>query len=578
MKVIHVLRKPCSEGTVAANVLRWGTGALNIDATRVAHANSSDLDAHRKMVEAIKFRGGSMANSWKNSSDLSGANDVSSRGRWPANLVLQHLDGCVQDSTETIAAWTCALGTRRRWSEAMKVVHVLRKPCSESTVAANVLRWGAGALNIDATRIGYESGEVDFDRVQRQQHSEGAVTGAFGAASLIGNVIPTYNPSGRWPANLVLQHFDGCVEEGAKKVKASSPASGPTLTGVSTSVARKKMNGVESSPHYCDPDGTETVAAWTCAPGCPVAALDVQSGVLKSGALPHDQYTTGGRDNSSMFAGKGVFTHKGYGADTGGASRFFHQSHTPPYDYFRKLISPDHLPDVVYLHVTAPDTLAKENDAAVHAMTVLAASTDTHWIPHALRALKPGGHLLLAAPDAEPTNDTLVCAAEGAGFEVRDCIFLADSADDRLHYVAKAGKKEREAGLERMPAKAFAASGGAQGALADSEDEGSAEYGGEGDIGLNRITMRKNTHPTVKPVAVMRRLLAGVRRDLPVLDPFVGSGTTLLACVAEGYDGIGVEREGEYFAIATARVDARVSGMLATRTDGEARAEWVEEG
>lgn len=306
--------------------------------------------------------------------------------------------------------------------------------------------------------------------------------------------------TGRWPANLVLQHLDGC-----------------------------------------DPDGTETIAAWACAPGCPVAALDVQSGVSKSTGGRTVTRSGGGNVGSGKTSEKSWSNDDPGFGDTGGASRFFHQSHTPPYDYFRKLISPDHLPDVVYLHVTAPDTLAKENDAAVHAMTVLAASTDTHWIPHALRVLKPGGHLLLAASDAEPTNDTLICAAEDAGFEVRDCIFLADSVDDRLHYVAKAGKKEREAGL------------------------------GAGEA-------RKNTHPTVKPVAVMRRLLAGVRRDIPVLDPFVGSGTTLLACVAEGCDGIGVEREGEYFAIATARVDARVSGMLATRTDGEARVEWVEEG
>jgi hypothetical protein len=78
----------------------------------------------------------------------------------------------------------------------MKVIHLLRKPCSEGTVAANVLRYGTGALNIDASRIGYESGEVDFDRVQRQRHSEGAVTGAFGAAALVGTEIPTYKPGG----------------------------------------------------------------------------------------------------------------------------------------------------------------------------------------------------------------------------------------------------------------------------------------------------------------------------------------------------------------------------------------------
>lgn len=93
MRVIHVLRKPLA-GSVAANVLGHGCGALNIDSCRVAHANASDLATHEAMVRAIKGRGGSMDNSWKNSSDLSGANDVSSAGRWPANLILEHLPGC----------------------------------------------------------------------------------------------------------------------------------------------------------------------------------------------------------------------------------------------------------------------------------------------------------------------------------------------------------------------------------------------------------------------------------------------------------------------------------------------------
>jgi hypothetical protein len=106
MKVVHLLRKPCSEGTVAANVLRHGTGALNIDASRVAHASAADLDAHQKMVEAIKARGGTMNNSWKNSSDLSGANNVSAGGRWPANLVLQHLPECEQTGTREEAGYS----------------------------------------------------------------------------------------------------------------------------------------------------------------------------------------------------------------------------------------------------------------------------------------------------------------------------------------------------------------------------------------------------------------------------------------------------------------------------------------
>jgi site-specific DNA-methyltransferase (adenine-specific) len=68
-------------------VLEHGTGGLNIDGSRVAHASADDLQKHASGVQAIKERGGVMADSWKNSSDLSGANDVSVAGRFPANII-----------------------------------------------------------------------------------------------------------------------------------------------------------------------------------------------------------------------------------------------------------------------------------------------------------------------------------------------------------------------------------------------------------------------------------------------------------------------------------------------------------
>lgn len=58
----------------------------------------------------------------------------------------------------------------------------------------------------------------------------------------------------------------------------------------------------------------------------------------------------------------------------------------------------------------------------------------------------------------------------------------------------------------------------------------------------------------VKPIALMRWL---VRLVTPpggtVLDPFAGSGTTLIAAGLEGFDCVGIEREAEYVAIAEAR-------------------------
>jgi hypothetical protein len=64
-----------------------------------------------------------------------------------------------------------------------------------------------------------------------------------------------------------------------------------------------------------------------------------------------------------------------------------------------------------------------------------------------------------------------------------------------------------------------------------------------------------NTHPTVKPIALMRWL---ARLITPpgglVLDPFAGSGTTALACKAEGFSFIGFEREAEYVEIIRRRL------------------------
>ena len=64
-----------------------------------------------------------------------------------------------------------------------------------------------------------------------------------------------------------------------------------------------------------------------------------------------------------------------------------------------------------------------------------------------------------------------------------------------------------------------------------------------------------NTHPTVKPTDLMRWL---VRLVTPpggvVLDPFAGSGSTLVAARAEGFRAIGIEREQEYADIIAARL------------------------
>ena len=69
-----------------------------------------------------------------------------------------------------------------------------------------------------------------------------------------------------------------------------------------------------------------------------------------------------------------------------------------------------------------------------------------------------------------------------------------------------------------------------------------------------------NTHPTVKPLALMRWL---VRLVTPpegvVVDPFSGTGTTLLACIEEGFGFVGIDNSPEYCEIALRRLRSRES-------------------
>ena len=64
-----------------------------------------------------------------------------------------------------------------------------------------------------------------------------------------------------------------------------------------------------------------------------------------------------------------------------------------------------------------------------------------------------------------------------------------------------------------------------------------------------------NTHPTVKPVDLMRYLCRMVTpKGGTVLDPFMGSGSTGMAAKDEGFDFIGIEKEKEYFDICESRI------------------------
>jgi len=72
---------------------------------------------------------------------------------------------------------------------------------------------------------------------------------------------------------------------------------------------------------------------------------------------------------------------------------------------------------------------------------------------------------------------------------------------------------------------------------------------------LARGTYRDKQHPTQKPVELMEWCLSFVPKALILLDPFMGSGTTGIACHNLGRSFIGIEREPKYFDIACRRIE-----------------------
>lgn len=97
-----------------------------------------------------------------------------------------------------------------------------RKPLSEKTVAANVLRWGTGALNVDGCRIGTadDMDPRDFDDSRRTSPK---FSGTFNGGK-IGEFRTREGavPDGRWPANVIfdeaaaaeLDHQSGHLQSG----------------------------------------------------------------------------------------------------------------------------------------------------------------------------------------------------------------------------------------------------------------------------------------------------------------------------------------------------------------------------
>jgi len=136
-------------------------------------------------------------------------------------------------------------------------------------------------------------------------------------------------------------------------------------------------------------------------------------------------------------------------------------------------------------------------------------------------------------------------------------LFPNDSA--RFFYCPKASKSERNRGCEGMEDVK-------QGTKTNRERNFSDDFREFGDgesSGHKNLQPQKNFHPTVKPIALMEYLVKLVTPPKgTVLDPFMGSGTTGIACKKHNYNFIGIELDPEYMKIAKARIKSTQRMLL----------------
>jgi site-specific DNA-methyltransferase (adenine-specific) len=468
-------------------------------------------------------------------------------------------------STEAAKQWD-------GWGSALKPANepivLARKPLEKGlSIAENILKWGVGGINIDATRIGFKD-EADYkESTQKNQHAD------FGTKPLTNNNVygdysmvqpKNYQPEGRFPANIILTHHPECECKGTKKVKAIK---GGNSRAIQKNTYNDFGKNYDNTPNgvgcgFGDENGKEEVENWDCHEDCPIRILDEQSGILKSGKLIGEY---NGFGNNGIY-GKSGLSNRNYESDSGGASRFFYCAKASKSERNKGLEQERWFYD---LELVLESISFTEQNLFIWESEELNQNMDLNGEAQQKKDISEGIVLLVEDKECYTTlfgKGKEVLFPKAIKFTtsmgIKQTIELKTlnyyqplSINDSIADVIETNKENglnlaENVGLKNILKLIF------------TKEKTGFPHGVRlvvkkmpQLINVKEVWKKSNIHSTVKPIKLMQYLVKMITPPNGiVLDPFCGSGTTGVACKLEGFQFVGMEQDPEYSKIAEGRI------------------------
>lgn len=405
-------------------------------------------------------------------------------------------------ATDLAQAWQGHRYGMQSMKPAIEPIIVFQKPYAGRPVDS-ITATGAGALNIDQSRIKTDD---DLSKIPTPPK------GWKNSSALNGTMTDDWK-KGRWPANFALVHHPACERVGVRRVKGNGNPYHRTAVDSDGQYGAVPNAPASSLPTtaYTDPDGRETIANWRCHPDCVVRRLGKQSGESESkqaprgGTSPNPMSWYQERSDGDLSAGH---------SDSGTAARFFHQS-----DWMAERL--------------------EESDAVGYFAKASRGEREAGLDPRQIALLRAAG---------EEIEDFEGQPAQRAALADRRCQKCGG-------WYPKAWQAQRYPNsICHCEEPDFVYVDFPQTTVDDGRQTpiDNAYLRGE--------TKRRNTHPTIKPIALTRWLATlllppAMYAPRRLLIPFAGAGSEMVGAMLAGWEDVtGIELEADHVAIAEARL------------------------